>query len=141
MKTERAMAVAMTAVVAGAWVVGVVTGRLGTYLVVSTPAMFALTFQSRRQRWASYAVLPVAMFWLVIASLVALSRTGLIPDVPIAESGAATVVTLLIGLAALVALAASARTKSTASIPARLGAFWVFAAFQLATFWLMPYVR
>ncbi|HVB37869.1 MAG TPA: hypothetical protein VND92_04995 [Vicinamibacterales bacterium] len=136
MLRDRRLAGALIAIVVGALILDATTGTLGRHVIETVPALLALAAILRRRRWVSYAAMPVAVFWLVITAITWMSELGLVSRIAGPTSTLHLFLMAAIGAAAVAALAAAALSRSTATVAARLGAFWAFAILQLAALWL-----
>ncbi len=135
MPSHRRLAGALTGMAIGALLLGATAGTFTRHVIEIVPALLVLAAIGRRRRWVSWAAMPVAVFWIVMTAISWMAELGLVPRI----GGPYTTLHFLlmgaIGLAALLALAAAALSRSTATVTARLGAFWAFALLQLASLW------
>ncbi|MDE3156488.1 MAG: hypothetical protein KGN76_15400 [Acidobacteriota bacterium] len=136
MVIDRRLAGALAVLVVLSLILGVTTGTSGRHLVQTVPALLALAATVRRRPWASWAAMPVAVFWLVMTAVTGLAELGLVAPLGGPRSTIHLMLMGAIGLAAVAALAAAALWRSTATIVSRLGAFWAFGFLQLGALWV-----
>ena len=122
--------------------VGVVSHTPIRHAVQITPVVVALILAIRRSSVANAAAAPVFAFWLVIMGAIWLFLLGLARIVSGTFTAVEILLTIVIGLASVVGLAAAYRRGSTASAAVRFATVIFFAIFQFAAMWLsvQPYI-
>ncbi len=142
--SERNLAGSLIGLIVSLLLVGVVSSTLIRHALQAMPAALALVVVVRRQTWASYAALPVFIFWLLIILAIWLFLLGITRIVTGHFTTAEVALTLLIATSSICGIAASIRPRSTASLAGRVGAFVLFAVFQIGGMWLslqQPFVH
>ncbi len=134
--TERILAGSLIGLIVSLLLVGVVSSTLIRHALQAMPAALALVVVVRRQTWASYAALPVFIFWLLIILAIWLFLLGIARIVTGHFTTAEVALTLLIAASSVCGIAASIRPRSTAGFAGRVVAFVLFAVFQIGGMWL-----
>jgi hypothetical protein len=139
---ERLVRLCLGALILGLLLVGLVSGTLLRHLVQVLPAAIALGLVWRRVPWATYSALPVFLFWLLVMLLIWLSLLGVASIITGTFSAAERILTLAIGLSAIVGSAGVLRTAVDVGWAKRALVFLAFAVFQVAAMWasLQPVV-
>ena len=139
---ERLVCLCLGALILGLLLVGLVSGTLLRHLIQVLPAVIALGLLWHRVPWATYSALPLFLFWLLIMLLIWLFLLGVASIITGTFSAAERTLTLAIGLASIVGLAAVLRTPVRAGWAKRSLVFLAFAIFQVAAMWasLQPVV-
>ena len=123
------LAASLGVLIAGLLIIGLVSGTLLRHIVQVIPAVIALAGVLGKQRWASYAALPILAFWLLIMVAVWLTVTGVAVVAPGEYSPTEIVLTVVLALACLIG-----SYRSITSGSPRLVVLVVFAVFQFLTF-------
>ncbi len=134
--TERILAGSLIGLMVSLLLVGVVSSTPIRHAWQAMPAALALLAVVRRQTWASYAALPVFIFWLLIMLAIWLFLLGIAHIVTGQFTTAEVVLTVLIAASSVCGIAASIRARSTASLARRVVALVLFAVFQMGGMWL-----
>jgi hypothetical protein len=126
----------MLTVLVALFLVGLVSGTVLRHTVQVLPVLAATVAIVVQPAWSRFAAMPVFAFWLVIMLLIWLYLLGLANVITGQFTAAEVGLTVVIGLACVAGLAASAR-KTTRSAPwSGLAAFLVFGALQVGGMWL-----
>ena len=120
------------AVIAALLVVGVVSREIVRHVLQTAPVWIVVVLAARGSRLARWAAVPVFAFWLFIMALIWLFLAGIARIVTGHYSPAEIAMTLVVGLACLVGLAAALRASGRASWPAALGVLALSAVLQVA---------
>ena len=133
--TSRIIAGSLAGVILGLLTVGVVSGTPVRHIIQILPATGALSLVIRRVPWASYAALPIFVFWLLIMVAIWLFLLGLARITTGHFSFAEVALTFVVGASCICGLSQTLRTKPVAS---RItGAVWaiVIGALQVGALW------
>ena len=112
---SRLIAAALAGVILGLLGVGVVSGTPMRHIIQILPAALALALVIRRVPWASYAALPVFVFWLLIMVAIWLFLLGLARITTGHFSPAEVALTFVIGASCLCGLSQAFRPQPVAS--------------------------
>ena len=134
-RDERTTVASLVTVLVALLLVGLVSGTLVRHLVQVVPVALSALVVSRRA-WGRFAAMAVLGFWLFIMALIWLYLLGLARIVTGSFSTAEVVLTVLIGLAALVGIRTAARLPTRPAWPQRLAAFGLGGALQAAAMWM-----
>jgi hypothetical protein len=109
--------------------VGVVSGTVVRHAVQVVPAVIVLGLG--RRGWPRFAAMAVFAFWLLIMVLIWLYLLGITAVISGHFSAVEIVLTVVIGLASVVGIAAALRVTDASRWPVRLVAFVGGAALQV----------
>jgi hypothetical protein len=116
--------------------VGVVSGTIIRHAIQVLPVLFAGVAIMVDPSWGRFAPIPVLAFWLFIMLLIWLFLLGLANVITGQFSPAEVSLTVAIGLASAVGLAASARGTRHSRWPAAVATLLIFGALQIGAMWL-----
>lgn len=116
--------------------VGLVSGTIIRHAVQVLPVLVASVVVVIRPAWSRFAAIPVFAFWLFIMLLIWLYLLGLANVVTGQFKPAEVGLTVIIGLACVAGLAASARRSARSNWWVGLAAFLMFGALQVGAMWL-----
>jgi hypothetical protein len=133
---EKISAAAMLTVLVALLLVGLVSGTIIRHAVQVLPVLVASLAVVVRPAWSRFAAIPVFAFWLFIMLLIWLYLLGLASVVSGQFTPAEVGLTVVIGLACVVGLAASARKTTRSNWWAGVAAFLIFGALQVGAMWL-----
>jgi hypothetical protein len=135
-RNARACAAALLAVVVALLLVGVISGTLLRHAVQVVPLLAAMLAVTLRPAWGRFAALPVLLFWLLLMLLVWLYLLGWQSFFTGTFSPVEVGLTVVIGLACAVGVAAAARDSTGPAWWAGVAAFVLFGGLQVAAMWL-----
>lgn len=133
---ERITAAALLTVLVGLLIVGLVSGTPIRHAVQVLPVLVASLVVVRRPAWSRFAALSVLAFWLFIMLLIWLYLLGLANVITGQFTSAEVGLTVVIGLACVAGLAASAPKTTRSAGWAGVAAFLMFGALQVGAMWL-----
>lgn len=133
---ERISAAALLTVLVALLLVGLVSGTMIRHAVQVLPVLVASLVVVLRPAWSRFAAIPVFAFWLFIMLLIWLYLLGLASVVTGQFTPAEVGLTVVIGLACVVGLGASARKSTRSNWWAAVAAFLMFGALQVGAMWL-----
>jgi len=116
--------------------VGLVSGTPLRHVVQVLPACAVLVAARRGRSWTAAAMVAICVFWLAIVLLIWLFLLGFDSPVKGSYSAVEIVLTLVIGLAAIVGVGAAVRLRPRPHALAFVGAFTGAAVLQIAAMWL-----
>jgi hypothetical protein len=134
---------AWLAVVAGALiVVGIVSHTLLRHVVQIVPLVAALSLLVRRSSVGVSAAVPLFAFWFLVMGAIWLFLLGVARIFTGTFTSSEITLTIIIGLAAVLGLAAAWRPGTSGLTAARLATIVGFALFQFAAMWIsvQPFV-
>lgn len=114
--------------------VGLASNLVLRHIVQTVPFWVAVVSGFRRSRAASWAGLPLFLFWLVLMSLIWAYLLGISHLVNGHFSPTEIVMTIIVGCASAAGIVCSIWFKSNLSLAARLSSFVVMAVFQWICF-------
>lgn len=127
---------ALLVVVAALLVVGVVSGTPIRHVLQVVPGVLLLAAGPHRRPWAACAATAVFALWLFFMSLIWLYLLGLAQIVTGRFTPVEVVLTVVIGVAALVGLVAGCRVREMPARATRVAVFLLSAAAQIGVVWL-----
>lgn len=133
---EKVSAVALLTVLVALLAVGLVSGTIVRHAVQTVPVLLASLVAALRPAWSRFAAIPVFIFWLFIMGLIWLYLLGLANVVTGHFTPAEVGLTVIIGLACVIGLAASARGAKRPSWLVGIAAFVMVGAIQVGAMWL-----
>jgi len=134
LRFPRLVAISLAVVSAALIAVGLVSGTLTTHLVQILPVAIVLTLLAGSPQWGSAAAGSVLSFWLVTMVGIWLFLLGLSRFLTGTFSPTEITLTVVIGVASLVGLAANGRTGGL-SLTTRVPAAVVAAGLQALALW------
>jgi len=135
-RSERVSAAALLTVLVALLLVGLVSGTIIRHAVQVLPVLVASFVVVLRPAWSRFAAMPLFAFWLFIMLLIWLYLLGLARVVTGRFTPPEVGLTVVIGLACVVGLGASARKSTLPTWWAGVAAFLVFGALQIGAMWL-----
>jgi hypothetical protein len=135
-RNERVSAAALLTVLVALLLVGLVSGTIIRHAVQVLPVLVAGLVAVPRPAWSRFAAMPIFAFWLFIMLLIWLYLLGLASVVTGKFTPAEAGLTVVVGLACVVGLAASARKSPRLNWWTGVAAFLVFGALQVGAMWL-----
>jgi hypothetical protein len=133
---ERISATALLTVLVALLLVGLVSGTLISHALQVLPILLASVVVVLRPDWSKFAVIPIFAFWLFIMLLIWLYLLGIARVVTGHFTPAEVSLTVVIGLACVVGLGASARSTTHANRRVGLAAVLLFTVLQVGAMWL-----
>ena len=133
---ERVLVAALVVMSASLLLVGIVSHTPLRHVVQVAPVLVVLGLALARRPGARSAAKAVFVFWLAIMALIWLFLLGIARVVTGRFSSVEVALTIVIGVAAVVGLAAAIRTRCTLRWPARLAVFVAATALQCGAMWL-----
>jgi DNA-binding transcriptional regulator YdaS (Cro superfamily) len=121
---------AVAAVAVALLLVGVVSNTFLRHVVQIIPLVAVLLLAVSRRGWAAIGAAPLLGFWLVVMGCIWLFLLGLARFVSGTFTLAEIALTIVIGLAAVVGLAATYRQPMPGQIRSRVAVVLLFALFQ-----------
>jgi hypothetical protein len=139
---DRRLTSCLIGLIVGLLLVGFVSGTPLRHVVQVLPASLALFLLRRRPSWSPYAALPIFLFWFLIMGLIWLHLLGLAHIITGNFSHVEIILTIFIAIWSLAGLLSFFRSSSSATLAARILAFSIFLALQIAALWLsmQPYI-
>jgi len=116
--------------------VGLVSGTILRHAVQVLPVLGAGLVVVLRLAWSRFAAMPVFAFWLFITILIWLYLLGLANVVTGQFSPAEVGLTVVIGMACVAGLGATARAPTRSHWRSGVTAFLSFGALQVGAMWL-----
>jgi hypothetical protein len=141
-RSGGAVAAWLAVVAAALLVVGMVSHTLLRHVVQIVPLIAALGLLLRRPSVGVSAAVPLFAFWLLIMGAIWLFLLGVARIVSGTFTPAEVTLTIIIGLASVLGLAAAWRRGAAGPAAARLIMVLAFALFQFAAMWMsvQPFV-
>jgi len=136
MSSERIITAALASVLISLLLVGIVSGTLFQHVVQVVPVAVTIAAVVKRVDAACHAAMPIFVFWLGIMILIWLFLLGIANITTGHFTPAEIALTIVIGAASVVGIAAALSVPSTASPVKRAAWFVGFAVFQIAAMWL-----
>ncbi|OFW07061.1 MAG: hypothetical protein A3H96_13655 [Acidobacteria bacterium RIFCSPLOWO2_02_FULL_67_36] len=133
---EKATTAAMLTVLVALLLVGLASGTIIRHAVQVVPVLLATVVVVARPAWSRFAAMPVFAFWLFIMLLIWSYLLGLANVITGQFTPAEVGLTVVIGLACVAGLAASARETRRSPVWACVAAFVIFGALQVGAMWL-----
>jgi hypothetical protein len=133
---EKATTAAMITVLVALLLVGMVSGTIIRHTVQVVPVLLATVVIMAQPGWSRFAVMPVFAFWLFIMLLIWSYLLGLANVITGQFTPAEVGLTVVIGLACVAGLAASASATRRSPVWAGVAAFVIFGALQVGAMWL-----
>ena len=133
---ERISTAALLTVLVSLLLVGLVSGTMIRHAVQVLPVLAAGLVVVLRLAWSRFAAMPVFAFWLFITILIWLYLLGLASVVTGRFSPAEVGLTVVIGMACVAGLGATARGPTRSHWRAGVAAFLLFGALQVGAMWL-----
>jgi hypothetical protein len=132
MRTDNRVLLACgLAVIVALLVVGVVSREIVRHALQTAPVWIAVVLAWRGSRLARWAAVPVFAFWLFVMAMIWLFLLGIARIARGHYSPTEIAMTLVVGLACLVGLAASLRASGRTSWPSAVGVLALTAALQV----------
>ena len=116
--------------------VGLVSGTILRHAVQVLPVLLAAVVVVMQPAWSRFAAMPVFAFWLFIMLLIWLYLLGLANVITGTFPPVEIILTVVIGLACVAGLAASARKTTRSAGWSGAAAFLIFGALQVGAMWL-----
>jgi hypothetical protein len=141
---RRLIAGCLTGVAVSLLLVGLVSGTFIRHVVQIVPILVVLPAVLTRRRWAAYAAIPLFAIWLPLMGLIWLYLVGVTTLFTGTFSRTEIVLTIVIGLCALVGIPSSGGSKGIRGLAARAGIVAASAGLQVAALWvrfLEPFVN
>jgi hypothetical protein len=126
----------LLAVLVALLLVGLVSGTIIRHAVQVLPVLVASLVVVLRAAWSRFAAMPVFAFWLFIMLLIWLYLLDLARVITGQFSPAEIGLTVVIGIACVVGLGATAREPTRSQWWAGVAAFLLFGALQVGAMWL-----
>lgn len=114
--------------------VGLAAHLVLRHVVQTLPLWIGVVFGARRSRAAGWIALPMFLFWLVLMSFIWLYLLGIARIITGHFSPVEIAMTILVGAASIIGIAAFARLRSHLSAGAALGVFILVAVVQWICF-------
>jgi len=133
---EKVSAVAMLTMLVALLLVGLVSGTILRHAVQVLPVLLAAVVVVMQPAWSRFAAMPVFAFWLFIMLLIWLYLLGLANVITGTFPPVEIILTVVIGLACVAGLAASARKTTRSAGWSGAAAFLIFGALQVGAMWL-----
>lgn len=115
MKASRVLAFCALFLIAALYVVGVVSHEILRHVVQTAPVWGAVVLGFRDSRWSKWAAMPCFVVWLLLMALIWLFLLGWARVISGTFSPVETGMTFVVGISAIVGLAAALRSRSGAS--------------------------
>ena len=133
---EKVVAGALLTVLVALLVVGIVSGTILRHAVQVLPVLAATVAVVMRPAWSRFAAMPVFAFWLFIMLLIWLYLLGWTKVISGKFTPTEIMLTVVIGLACVAGLAASARKTTRSAGWSGVAAFVMFGVLQFGAMWL-----
>jgi hypothetical protein len=114
--------------------VGIPNHEVLRHVLQTLPFWCALILGARNSRLAVWVGLPLFVFWLLIMTLIWMSLLGISHLLGGSFSGWEIVMTIVVGSSCIAGIAASVRSRSTASMTMKAAVVLLSAAIQLTCF-------
>ena len=135
-RNERVSAAALLTVLVALLLVGLVSGTIIRHAVQVPPVLVAGVIVVLHPAWSRFAAMPVFAFWLFIMLLIWLYLLGLSSVITGQFTPAEVSLTVVVGLACVVGLGASARKSTRPNWWTRVAVFLMFGTLQVGAMWL-----
>jgi|SRR5690349_11449621 len=122
------------ATITALFVVGAVSSGVVRQLVQTSPLWITVGFGLRRSVWSKWAALPCFVFWLLLMTATWLSLLGWVDLVHGSFQAIEVAMTVIVGLASLIAIVSALRLKSSVRPWPTTGIVLLVAVLQLAVF-------
>lgn len=131
----KAVGVCLATVILSLLLVGVVSGTLIRHIVQVSPAAVALAATVRCASWATWAAIPVFLFWFLIMLAIWLFLLGISKVVTGHFAPAEIVLTIAVGISCVAGLVGVLRSPAE-RVGAGSAISALFALLQFAAIWL-----
>jgi hypothetical protein len=118
------------------YVVGTVSHGVIRHIVQTLPVWPAVWLGMRRSEWAKWAALPSFIVWLFLMTLIWLFLLGWVRVISGTFSPIEIAMTIVVGLASIVGLAAAFRVRSGVPWLSGIGVFVLMACLQVLALWI-----
>ncbi len=118
------------------YVVGTVSHGVIRHIVQTSPVWPAVWLGMRRSAWAKWAALPSFIVWLFLMTLIWLFLLGWVRVISGTFSPIEIAMTIVVGLASIVGLAAAFRVRTSVPWLPGIGVFVLMACLQVLAMWI-----